>query len=156
RSDSPRPRDGGYLTSTDLTLFRGRRLRPFWGNQRRIEHTHIRQVSVPLREVEAVADHEPVRDLEADVAHGDVDLPALRLRQKRTDFQRRGLSRLQVAHQIGEGETGVDDVLDDEDLASLDVDVEVLENPHNSGRVGRVAVTRDRHEVDLARDRQAP
>src|SRR4029077_3976666 len=37
----------------------------------------------------------------------------------------------------------------------LDVDVEILENADDAGRVRRVAVARDRHEVDLARDREA-
>ena len=36
----------------------------------------------------------------------------------------------------------------------LDVDVEVLEDPDDARGVGRRAVARDRHEVDLARDRQ--
>ena len=41
----------------------------------------------------------------------------------------------------------------DEHVPALDVDVEVLEDPHDARGVGRGAVARDRHEVDLARDR---
>ena len=115
---------------------------------------HVRQVPVPLAEIEAVADHEAVRDLEAHVAHGHVDLAPLRLRQKRAHLEARRLARLEIAHQIGERQARVDDVLDDEDVPALDVDVEVLENPHNSRGVGRRAVARDGHEVDLARHRQ--
>src|SRR5581483_9031160 len=47
-----------------------------------------------------------------------------------------------------------DDVLDHEHVPRLDVDVEVLEDPDDSGRVGLRAVARDRHEVDLAGHRQ--
>ena len=52
--------------------------------------------------------------------------------------------------QVREREPGVDDVLDDEHVPPRDVDLEVLEDPHDARRVGRRAVARDRHEVDLA------
>src|SRR4029450_7648842 len=51
-----------------------------------VEHRDVRQVAIALGEVEAVSDHEAIRDLEADVAHGDVDLSALRLRQEGPDL----------------------------------------------------------------------
>src|SRR5256714_2016108 len=127
-----------------------------WPDQVRVEHAHVGQVSVPLGEVEAVADHEAIRDLEADVAHGNVDLAPLRLRQERADLERRRLPRLEVPHQVRERETRVDDVLDDQDVAPGDVDVEVLQDADDAGGVGRGAVARDRHEVDLAGDRQVP
>ena len=110
------------------------------------------QVAVALGEVEPVADHELVRDLEADVAHGHVDLAPLGLRQQGADLERGRLARLQVAHQVRERQPRVDDVLDDEHVPARDVDVEVLEDPHDARGVGRRAVARDRHEVDLARD----
>ena len=47
---------------------------------------------------------------------------------------------------------GVDDVLDDQHVAALDRRVEVLEDPHDAAGVGRRAVGRHGHEVDLARD----
>src|SRR4029079_5575036 len=50
-----------------------------------------------------------------------------------------------------QGQSGVDDVLDDEHVTAGDVDLEVLENPHDPRGVGSRAVARDRHEVDLAR-----
>ena len=49
---------------------------------------------------------------------------------------------------------GVDDVLDDQDVAALDRRVEVLEDPHDAAGVGRRAVGGDGHEVDLARARR--
>src|SRR2546429_9856066 len=47
-----------------------------------VQNPYIRQIPVSLGEIEAVADHEAVRDLEADVADGHVDLAARRLRQE--------------------------------------------------------------------------
>ena len=44
--------------------------------------------------------------------------------------ERRGLPPLELAEQVGEREPGVDDVLDEHDVAAGDVDVEVLDEPH--------------------------
>src|SRR5437588_5277699 len=90
---------------------------------RRVEYGDVREIPVPLAEVETVADHELVRDLEARVADGHVDLAARGLRQQRADLERRGIARLEVPDQIGERQARVDDVLHDEDVAALDVDV---------------------------------
>src|SRR5581483_699839 len=97
-------------------------------------------------------DHEPVRDLEAHVADVHVDLAPGGLGQEGADLQGGRLPGLQVPDEVGEGEARVDDVLDDEHVAALDVDVEVLQDPDDPRGVGRGAVARDRHEVDLARD----
>jgi hypothetical protein len=97
-----------------------------------VENCHVREVPVPLGEVEPVPDHEAIRYLEAGVANVDLDLAALGLRQQRADLERRGLARLQHAHEVREREPRVDDVLDDEDVSALDVDVEVLEDPDDA------------------------
>src|SRR5258707_1343528 len=52
-----------------------------------VQNAHIGQIPVSLGEIEAVADHELVRDLEADIAEGDVDLPPRRLRQEGADLE---------------------------------------------------------------------
>src|SRR5919197_3771303 len=115
-----------------------------------IKHAHVGQIAVPLGEIEPVADHEPVRDLEADVADGNIDLAPAGLGQEGADLEARGLTRLEVAEQVRERQPRVDDVLDDEHVAVLDVDVEVLEDADDARGVGRCAVARDGHEVDLA------
>src|SRR3954452_8412992 len=53
----------------------------------RVEYGHVGQIPVSLAEVEAVPDHELVRDLEAGVADADVDLAARRLRQQRANLE---------------------------------------------------------------------
>src|SRR3954462_3986573 len=110
----------------------------------RVEYCHVGQIPVPLAEVEAVPDHELVGDLEARVADADVDLPARRLRQKRTDLERRRIARVEHPHQVRQRPARGDYVLDDEPGAALDVDVEILEDPDQAGRVRRGAVARDR------------
>src|SRR6266516_422989 len=99
------------------------------GDQLLAEDRDVGEIAVPLAEVEAVADDEPVGDLEADVAHGNVDLAPIGLRHQSTDL---------------------------EHVATFDVDVEVLEDPDDAGGIGRVAVARERHEVDLAGDGEVP
>src|SRR4249920_3924083 len=118
-----------------------------FGDQFFAQYADIRQVPVSLREVEPVADHEPIRDLEADPADVDVDLPPGRLRHQRGDLERGGLAGLEVADQIGERQPGVDDVLDDEHVPALDVDVQILQDAHDAGAVRGRAVAGDGHEV---------
>ena len=113
---------------------------------------HVGEVAVALGVVEAVADREAVGDLEADVAGREVDAQALRLGQQGADLQRGRIARLQVAHQVLQGEAGVDDVLDDQHVAVFDRRIEVLEDAHHARGVGLRAVAGDRHEVDLAGD----
>src|ERR1700756_868761 len=117
----------GYQRLGGYRAFAPGRLCPFW-DLGRIEDAHVGQVAVPLGEVEPVSDDEAVRDLESDVAHRNVDLATVRLRQQGADLQGRRPPRLEVADEVREREPGVDDVLDDEDMPALDVDVEVLEN----------------------------
>src|SRR3954468_21324758 len=121
-----------------------------------VEYADVGQVPVPLGEVEAVADDELVGDLEADVAHRHGDLAPRRLGQQGADLEGGGLARFQVADQVREGQARVDDVFDHEHVAALDVDVEVFQDPHDPGGVGRVAVARDGHEVDRAGHGQVP
>src|ERR1700722_12702734 len=92
--------------------------------QLHVKPPHVGEIAVALGEVEPVADHEAIGDLEADVAHLDLDPAALGLGQERTDTEARGLPRLEVAHEVGERQPRVDDVLDDEHVTTLDVDVE--------------------------------
>src|SRR4051794_1737848 len=71
------------------------------------------EVAVALGHVEAVADDERRRDVEADVA--EVDLGALDAvpDQQGAHLERRRAAGQQGAAQVGEGEAAVDDVLDD-------------------------------------------
>ena len=106
------------------------------GKLRLVERGDVRQAPVALRVVEAVADRKPVGDLEADVAAADVRLAPGRLREERAHLERRRLSRFEVPDEVREGEARVDDVLDDQDVASLDDRVEVLQDPDDARRVG--------------------
>jgi len=87
----------------------------------------VRQVAVLLRVVEAVADDEAIRDGEADIFHLDVDLPARRLAEKACRAQRLRVATAQDILQVVERQAGVDDVLDDHDVAAVERRVEVFQ-----------------------------
>src|SRR5262249_3018123 len=74
--------------TSGMTLERGGRTpgRRAFEHQGFVEDADVREVPVALGEVEPVADDEPVRDLEARVADGHVDLAPLRLRQECADL----------------------------------------------------------------------
>src|SRR5581483_8030041 len=78
------------------------------------------EVSVPLCEIQPVADHEAIRDLESDVADRQVHPAPLGLGEQRTDLERGGVPRLQASPEVLERQPGVDDVLDDQDVPPLD------------------------------------
>jgi hypothetical protein len=84
-----------------------------------------------VAEVEAVADEELVRHREADVAHRKVvDEPPVGPVEKRDRRERCGTAeRERLADEV-QRQPGVDDVLDEQDVATLDAQVEVLEQPY--------------------------
>ena len=70
------------------------------------------------------------------------------LPQEGADLQRGRAAAGEIGHEVLEGEAGVEDVLDDQDVAVLDVDVEVLDDADGAGGLGAVAVAGHGHEVD--------
>ena len=117
----------------------------------------IGQVAVALSHVEPVADHPVRRDGEAHVAqagpvHGRDRLPG----QQRAHLEAGRVAGGQHPAQVGEREPGVHDVLDEQDVAILELDVEVFHDAHDAGGAGRGTVRGHGHEVDLVVDRDGP
>ncbi len=108
-----------------------------------------RRLRYSLVVVEAVADHELVRDVPADVLHVDVHPQRLGLAQQGADLDRGGVAGGQVGGQPAQGQAGVDDLVDDQHVAAGDVGVEVLEDADDAGALRAGAVRRDRHPVHL-------
>jgi len=120
-----------------------------------MQQPEVRQLAVPLVEIEAVADVELVRHDESDVAHREiVDKPPVRPVEQRHGGDRGGAAEIERAYEVVERKAGVDDVLDDQDVAVPDVEVEVLE--HADLLVSahpRAAVAGELDEVDRVQDR---
>jgi hypothetical protein len=88
----------------------------------------VREISVALVQVEAVADVELVRDGEADVPDGQVaDEAAVRAVEERGDRDRAGRAQPERPAEVVERQPGVDDVFHDQEVPAADVGVEVLE-----------------------------
>ena len=65
------------------------------------------------------------------------------------DLERCGLAARQVLHKIVEREAGIENVLDDQNVAAFDIDVEVLDDAHDTRRLNAVAIARHGHKVDI-------
>ena len=115
-----------------------------------LEDADERQVAVALRVVEAVADHELIRHHEAVVIGIDGAAPPRGLVEQRHDLDRGGLPRVEHVGEVVEGEAGIHDVLNDDDVASRDAHIEVLVDADDAGMLGAVAVGRGGEKVDLA------
>src|SRR5262245_49492939 len=81
---------------------------------RSFENADVRQVAVGLGSIEPVSDHEVIFDREAEVFDGHRRAKARRLVQKRANLERARQARAQELEQVRDGQTGVDDVLDEE------------------------------------------
>src|SRR4051794_1807906 len=113
------------------------------------EGTHHSQIAILLGVIEAVADHELVRYVEPDVPDLEIYLHGFRFAQQGAHLHRGRSARTQVGHQPGQREAGIDDVLDDQNVPATDVPVQVLEDAHDTGRLGAGPVGRHRHPVGL-------
>ena len=73
------------------------------------------------------------------------------LPQEGSDLQRSGLAALEVLHQILERQARVQNVLDDQHVATADVDIQVLNDTHDTRGLHTVAIARNSHEIDVGR-----
>src|SRR6185312_5834776 len=112
------------------------------------------QGAVALGVVDAVADDELVRDLEADPTRLHVDLAPRRLVEQGADLDAAGVAGGEDVEHVPQGAAGVDDVLDHQQVAALDLAAQVLEDANFTAGFGGVAVGRYLEEVDLDRQIQ--
>ncbi len=112
------------------------------------EEADVVYAAVALGEVHSVSDDELVGDLEGYVIGFDGDEAALGLVEAGGDLERGGLVLEHQAAEIAEGEAGVEDVLDDDDVLALDGVVDVLDELDGSGGDTGAAVAGDCDEVE--------
>ena len=113
----------------------------------RRQRRHIREVAVLVGVIQAVSDDELVGNVETDVLDIQRAGHGLRLAEHRHDLDGVGVAAAQVLHQVAQRQAGVDDVLDDEDVAALDVLGEVLEDAHHAAGLRTGTVGRHGHPV---------
>ena len=114
---------------------------------------HESQVAVPAGHVEAVAEKELIRGLEARESDRDGHDPAGQAVEQGADLHRSGPTPAQFTEDVGGGEPGVHDVLHQDDVPIVDVVVEVLHDPDAARPLG---VGGDTEEVHLTGDGHRP
>jgi hypothetical protein len=112
------------------------------------EEADIVYAAVALGVVHAVADYELIGDFEGDVVGFDGDEAALGLVEAGGDLER---GRFVLEHHLAqeaEGEAGVEDVFDEDDVFAFDGVVDVLDELDGSGGDFGAAVAGDGDEVE--------
>ena len=112
------------------------------------EEADVVYAAVAFGEVHAVADDELVGDLEGYVVGFDGDEAAFGFVEAGGDLQRGGLVLEHQPAEVAEGEAGVEDVFDDDDVLALDGVVNVLDELDGAGGDTGAAVAGDGDEVE--------
>lgn len=92
-----------------------------------LEDADVGQIPVPLTEIQTVADDKLIVDREADVVDLHVDLTARRLTEQTRGAKIAWRARTENVLQVGQGQAGVHDVFDDDDVASVEGRVEIFD-----------------------------
>ncbi len=112
------------------------------------EEADVVYAAVALGVVHAVADDELIGDLEGDVVGFDGDETAGGLVEAGGDLEGGGLVLKHEAAEVAEGEAGVQDVLDDDDVLAFDGVVDILDELDGAGGDAGAAVAGDGDEVE--------
>src|SRR5579862_1341657 len=113
-----------------------------------LKDKHVLQIAVAFSVIEAVSDHKFIRDLESDVIGLHRLQPPRRLIEQCRYTERLGLPLPQNAQEIAQGQTGVENILDEDYIEAGDVAIEIFQHAHLAGRFLAPAVARDGDEVD--------
>ena len=117
----------------------------------------VRQVAVTLLEIEPVPDEQLVRHREADVADRHVlDQATIGAVEERHRGERGRVAQRERLAEVVERQARVDHVLDDQNMASGDLSVQILEQADAgvAALVGAGRVARELDEVETVVDRQ--
>ena len=112
------------------------------------EDADVVDAAVAFGVVHAVADDELVGDLEGDVVGFDGDEAALGFVEAGGDLERCGFVLEHEAAEIAEGEAGVEDVFDEDDVLAFDGVVDVFDEFDGAGGDTGAAVAGDGDEVE--------
>src|SRR3982074_1309122 len=112
------------------------------------EDADVVYAAVALGVVHAVADDELVWDLEGYVVGFDRDEAALGFVEAGGDLERRGFVLEHEAAEVTEGEAGVENVFDDDDVLALDGVVDLYDELDDVGGDAGSTVAGDGDEVE--------
>src|SRR2546423_14603541 len=92
----------------------------------RVQNTHKREIAIALGKVQPVADHKKVGDLESDIIGLDLLGPAGSFVQENARFDPPGFERLKLAEHAIKRLAGIEDIIDEEDVAAANVQAQFL------------------------------
>ncbi len=98
----------------------------------------VRQVPVQPTVVKPVPHHEPVRYVDTPIRDGKIDDPPDVFVQQSTDLETSRVAIAQIAQDVVQRKTRVDDVLDDDHVRAIDRIVKVLSDAHSTRRTSHV------------------
>lgn len=113
-----------------------------------LEDSDAGEVAVAFGEIEAVADDELVGDFEADEIGGEVDFAAAFFVEEDAGADAGGLQFFDDVDDDGEGFSGVEDVVDEEDVAVSEIEREAVEELRFAVGFGVVAVAGDADAIE--------
>src|ERR1700742_606218 len=98
----------------------------------RVKDSDVGQVTEAFEVVHTVANDEVVRDRKCDIVCVNFFQPASRFVQAGSDLEGFGLVLQQKLAQKDEGEAGVEDVFDEDDVSAADGGVKILDQSHRA------------------------
>lgn len=107
------------------------------------------EVPVALTDIEAVPDHKLVGETEAYVAKIGFHLLHALFQKESTDLEAGWVASGKVLAQVVEREATVDNVFDDDDVSTSEVDIKVLHDANDAAGLRCGSVGRHRHEVEF-------
>ena len=120
----------------------------------RLQHAYVRQIAVFFVIIKPVAHDESVGNFKTGISCVNGSLAAGGLVHQRCNGDGRRIAVREVILKVAQCHTGVEDVLDHDDVSALDVLAEVLVDLDRTGGGGS-PIGGDRHKIDGAGNRHA-
>src|SRR4051794_5881624 len=112
------------------------------------KETDVIDSTIPFGVVHSIADYELIGNFESYIVCLNGNETSLGLVKTGCDLERCGFVLEHEAAQIVEGQSGIQDVLDDDDILALDGVVDVLDELHGAGGYAGAPVARYSYEIE--------
>src|SRR2546423_11133535 len=119
-----------------------------------MQHSNERQVAVALCEIESVNDNEEAWNGKADVIGANLFSSARGFFQQHAGLDSAGLQLAHFSQHTMQCSTGIEDVINQQDVAASDVQTELLREDQLA-RLGAKAITGDADEIEAERQGEA-
>ena len=119
----------------------------------RVQHSHKGQVAVALRKIEAVADHEQIRNLETDEIRLDLFDPARRFIEQNAGANPPWFKGAQFSKDAIEGLASIKNIIHQQDVAPAHIQTQFF-GDYQVTRFSARPIAGDTHEIEPERQRK--